>query len=118
MASTRVRGAGADGQEPHFYNVPERMDFVGDWRTGTGEKIELWTDRRTGDGLVVQTDPEWERMATVYFGGGVVRATVWHGEAMERTEEWREAQKARVAAAIAMEFSHGPGSFYESACAT
>jgi hypothetical protein len=67
MASTRVRGAGPVGQEPDLGRVPERMDFVGDWVTGKGEKIELWTDNRIGDGLLVQTTPEWERLATLYF---------------------------------------------------
>lgn len=109
---------GPVGQEPEFDRVPERMDFVGDWRTGEGARIELWTDNRIGDGLLVQSAPEWERLATLYFAGGVTRATVWHGGATERPEEWREAQKTRVAAAIAVEFSNGPGSFYESACAT
>jgi hypothetical protein len=118
MASTRVRGAGPVGQEPDSGRVPERMDFVGDWVTGQGEKIELWTDNRIGDGLLIRKTPEWERLATLYFAGGVTRATVWHGPGNEQSEEWRKAQKTRIAAAIAVEFSNGPGSFYESACAT
>ncbi|MEV3937773.1 hypothetical protein AB0K52_17550 [Glycomyces sp. NPDC049804] len=116
MASTRVRGAGPLGRGPDLDRVPERMDFVGGWVTGEGEKIELWTDNRIGDGLLVQSAPEWERLATLYYAGGVTRATVWHGAANERSEEWREGQKARVAAAIAVEFSNGPGSFYKSTC--
>jgi len=118
MASTRVRGAGPPDQGPKSGLVPERMDFVGEWFTDDGEKIELWTDDHAGNGHLVLAAHRREHLATLYYAGGVTRATVWHGSSNDRPALWRDAQKMRAAAAIAAEHAGGPGSFYESVCAT
>ncbi|MEU6858549.1 hypothetical protein AB0B28_06725 [Glycomyces sp. NPDC046736] len=82
--------------------VPDRMNYVADWRTGL-TTTELFLDRSRGDGYLVLLDgrrPE-EHIATVFTIAGRLHGIVWRGSADHRDAPWRAGQYEQAAHTIA-----------------
>lgn len=90
--------------EPLLGIVPARMGYVRDWREN-GETLELYLDRRKGDGYLVLASSKFqgEHAATIFHLGETLRGIIWRGLASDRSGTWKAAQQSRIAAAVARE---------------
>lgn len=109
MASTRLKACPRNGQALDSDLVPDRMKLVDGWAT-TGESSELYVDGRAGDShLILVTEETIEHVATFFHASGVLRATVWHGTGADRPAGWRNGQRRKAAATIALIHAESEG---------
>ncbi|GAB3999389.1 hypothetical protein GCM10029992_28030 [Glycomyces albus] len=94
MTSTpSVRSGPPERQAPI---APDRMNLVEDWKTDSGDYVELYADSIAADGYVIVFGPYGAEHAADLQAVTWEPEVTWRGTWAQRPEDWRIGQEHRV----------------------